>query len=177
MAINAQSALGGIMQTAWITPDLDRSIEQFRTIYGVPEFLVMEQRFPATVFGEAGEMHIRLALANVDHMQLELIQPLGGGVDRIYRDVLPVDGSHANVFHHLCVKVHGTLDDWRAHLERLGPDRPVAYSGDVGPDARFVYTDDRALLGHFVEHVWFGPETEARMTAAVPTFHTKEYSL
>lgn len=166
-------ALGNVMQLAWVTPDLDRSLEQFKAIYRVPEFFIMEQTFPAVVFGETGEMRLRIALANVDHMQLELIEPVGGGVDSIYRDVLPTDGSHANVFHHICVKIDGSLADWEAYVATLEPDRPIAYVGDVGPGARFLYTDQRATLGLYVEHVWFGLETEAAMAAAVPTYHTR----
>lgn len=164
--------LGNIMQVAWVTPDLDRSLVQFRSLYGVPDFLVMEQTFPASVFGREGEISLRIALANVDAMQLELIQPLGGN-DSIYRDVLPAGGAHANVFHHVCVKVYGPLCAWDAHIAALGPHQPVVYSGDVGPDARFVYTDERATLGMYLEHVWFGEETEARMTSAVPTYTSR----
>ena len=169
----AGPALANIMQVAWVTPDLERSIEQFRTIYRVPEFFVMDTEFEADVFGERGTMKLRLALANVDNIQLELIQPIGGGVDRLYRDVLPADGSHANVFHHVCVKVLGTLEDWEAHVATLGgPDRPVAYVGYMGDAAKFCYTDERAAIGMYVEHVWFSPETEARMAAVVPTYRT-----
>jgi len=165
-------ALGNIMQVAWVTPDMDATIEQFRTMYRVPEFMVMEQSFPAEAFGEKGEMSLRIALANVDNMQLELIQPLGGGVDRIYRDVLPRDGSHANIFHHICVRIEGSLEDWDAYISALGPDRPVVYTGDVGPGCRFVYTDERSVIGMYVEHVWFSAETAASMAASVPTYHT-----
>jgi len=165
-------ALGSIMQVAWVTPDMDATIEQFRTLYRVPEFLVTDYIFPAEAFGEKGEMSLRVALANVDNMQLELIQPLGGGVDRIYRDVLPRDGSHANIFHHICVRIEGSLEDWDAYISALGPDRPVVYTGDVGPGCRFVYTDERSVIGMYVEHVWFSAETAARMAASVPTYHT-----
>ena len=172
MTIAASLPLGNVMQIAWVTQDLDHSLDQFRDLYKVPEFLVMEQKFPAEVFGEKGEMHLRLALANVDNMQFELIEPLGGGVDRIYRDVLPTDGSHANVFHHICVKVDGELADWEAHVAALGPHQPIAYVGDV-PGVRFIYTDERAIVGHYVEHVWFGAELEAQLAAAVPTYRTR----
>lgn len=164
-------ALGNIMQVAWVTPDIDRSLEDFRRIYRVPEFLVMERTFRSIVFGEEGEMKLRMALANVDHIQLELIEPVGGGVDRIYRDHLPANGSHANVFHHVCVKVAGTVEDWETYLAALGPDRPVVYVGFV-EGARFVYTDERATIGMFVEHVWFSPETQAWLAANVPTYRT-----
>jgi len=165
-------ALGNIMQVAWVTPDLDRSLAQFRELYRVPEFLVMERGFPAEVFGEKGQMKLRIALANVDRMQLELIQPVGGGVDRIYREVLPADGRHANVQHHVCVQVTGTEQNWEAYLSTLGGERPIVYTGDVGPQTRFVYTDERAAIGMYVEHIWYSPEAQARMAAAVPTYRT-----
>jgi len=165
-------ALGDIMQVAWVTPDIERSVAQFRDTYRVPEFLVLDTSFPTEVFGEKGEMKLRIALANVDNIQLELIQPVGGGVDRIYRDVLPKDGSHANVHHHVCVKVKGTEQDWEAYVETLGGERPIAYVGNSANQTRFVYTDERATVGMYVEHIWFSPESEARMASLVPTYHT-----
>lgn len=159
-------------QMAWVTNDLERSLEMFRGVYGVPSFFIMEQSFDAVVGGEKGRMNLRIALANLDDVQLELIEPQGDGISRIYSDVLPRDGSYANVFHHVCVKVNGTLADWEAHLAGLHPDRPVHYVGDVGPDARFVYTDERTFLGHYVEHFWCGPETEAYLRQAIPHHHS-----
>ena len=44
--------------------------------------------------------------------------------------------------------------------------------GDV-PGVRFIYTDERAIVGHYVEHVWFGAELEAQLAAAVPTYRTR----
>lgn len=160
------------MQVAWVTPHLDRSLEQFRDLYKVPEFLVIESAFPAVVFGETGEMKLRTALANVDNMQLELIEPVGGGVDWIYREVLPSDGSHANVMHHVCVKVTGTRDDWNSYVEELGKRSKIAYTGDIGPQTQFIYTDERRVLGHYLEHTWFSEESEKRMAGRIPTYRT-----
>jgi len=155
-------------QLAWVTPDINRSIEQFRTLYAVPSFYVMDATFPATVAGERGIMSLRIALAYVDDVQLELIQPLGEGICRIYSDVLPADGSHRNVFHHVCVKVSGSLADWDAHLASLPPERPIHYVGEIGPTMRFVYTDERDVCGLYVEHVWFSPEAETMMNGLIP---------
>jgi len=169
----ATTALGGIMQMAWVTPDLDASISQFRNLYGIPEFYEMEVDFPAVVFGESGQMALRLALANVDNIQIELIQPVGGGINSIYRAVLPGNGSHANVFHHICVKIEGSLADWDAYVATLGPERPIVYVGDAGPEVRFLYTDDRPALGVYVEHLWRSAALDAAMDEAVPTFISK----
>lgn len=167
------SAFGSLFQVAWVTSDMDRSLAMFKEVYGIPSFFVMEQTFDAVVGGKNGKMQLRIANATLDDVQFELIQPLGGGIDAIYRDALPVDGSYANVFHHVAVKVNGTLDDWDRHLAALHPARPIYYSGNSGPGARFVYTDDRALLGHYVEHLWTGPEVEQFMEASIPRYYTK----
>jgi len=130
----------------------------------------MAPDFPARVFGESWSMKLKMALVNVDNIQLELIQPTGPGMDRIYRDVLPADGSHANILHHVCIKIEGTLADWDDHVSRLGPSRPLVYVGDGGPDVRFVDTDDLATPGIYVEHLWWSPLMDAAMAAAIPTY-------
>ncbi|EEA02632.1 hypothetical protein BH160DRAFT_2082 [Burkholderia sp. H160] len=122
----------------------------------------MDQQFDANVGSEHSLMKLRIALANVDGVEFELIEPIAG-IDSIYRDVLPKDGSYANVFHHVCVKVNGTLNDWDWHIAALHPERPVYYRDDVGSGARFVYTGERAFLGHYIEHVWFSSEVEREM--------------
>jgi hypothetical protein len=160
-------------QLAWVTPDIERSVEQFRTSYNVPSFYVFDSEFEATVGGEVGTMSLRLALAYVDDVQLELIQPLSTGVSRIYTDVLPRDGSHRNVFHHVCIKVNGTEADWDAHIASLPPERPVYYVGDVGPNLHFCYTDERDLCGMYVEHVWFAPEAEAAINSQIPRYYSR----
>ena len=168
--IMSGTGLDGIMQIAWVTPDIEHSQTQFREMYRVEEFYRADLDFPAQVFGESGPMKLKMALVNVDNIQLELIEPTGGGIDRIYRDVLPADGSHANVLHHVCIKVEGTLADWDDHVSRLGASRPIVYAGDAGPDVRFLYTDDRSTLGIYVEHLWRSPSMDAAMAAAIPTY-------
>jgi hypothetical protein len=167
--MNFGPAFGNFHQVAWVTNDMDRSLALFRDTYQVPSFAVMDQDFAATVRGEKGRMKIRLALVNIDHVQLELIEPLGG-IDAIYRDVLPRDGSYANVFHHVCVKVCGDLQDWTEYVAALGPARPVCYQGDVGEGVRFLYTDERPSVGMYVEHVWYSPDMDQMIRKLVPHY-------
>ena len=166
------TALSDMMQVAWVTPDLDRTMDQFSKIYRVPKFFVTDASYPARLFEETGEMKLRLALANIDNMQIELIQPMGGGVDRIYRDVLPTDGRHANVLHHVCVQIYGPRENWDTYLANLNMEKPIDYTGDFGPGVRFVYTDERASLGIWLEHVWFEPEYFKQLSAAIPTYRS-----
>lgn len=165
---------GSFHQFAWVTSDMERSLAVFRDVYGIPSFLVTDQAFDAVVGGEAGKMQIRIAFANVDGTEFEVIQPVGDGLNTFYRDALPADGRYATVFHHFCVKVHGSREDWERHLGGLHPDRTIYYQRpDKGSGLQFVYTDDRPFLGHYVEHVWCTPEMEQAMASAIPHFHTR----
>ncbi len=169
-----KSAFGTFHQFAWVTNDMDRSLANFKNVYGIPSFLVMDQSFDAVVGGQKGKMQLRIALTKVDDVEFEVIQPVGGGIDAIYRDALPADGSYATVFHHFSVMVDGTQEDWERHLAGLHPDRPIYFHHDGdSPGVRFVYTDDRAFLGHYVEHIWYAPEIRQGMAKAIPHFHTK----
>ena len=40
----------------------------------------------------------------------------------------------------------------------------------LGDSLRYIYTDERATLGHYVEHVWMAPDLLAQMRAVVPTY-------
>jgi len=171
-AAHNATALGNIMQIAWVTTDLDRAIAQFSKLYRVPDFFVADVSYPARLFDETGEMKIRLGLANIDNMQIELIQPVGGGVDRIYREALPTDGSHANVFHHVCVKVDGPRENWDAYIDQVAGEKPLDYTGDYGSEVRFVYTDERASLGIWLEHVWYEPSYYAELSSVIPTYRS-----
>ena len=116
---------GSFHQFTWFTNDMDRSLPNFKDVYGIPPFLVMDQSFDAVVGEQKDKMQPRIALAKVDDVEFEVIQPVGGGIDAIYRDALPADGSYATVFHHFCVRVGGALEDWERHLVGLHSERPI----------------------------------------------------
>ncbi|GAA0317596.1 hypothetical protein GCM10009087_29990 [Sphingomonas oligophenolica] len=172
MLIPNPTGLANIMQTAWVTPDLDRSMDQFARRFKLQDFFTTDIAIPARLRDETGEMALRIALANVDNIQIELIQPVGGGIDRIYRDALPSDGSHANVFHHCCVKIAGPIDRWNAYIAELEKKTTIDYTGDSGPNVRFVYTDERETIGIWLEHVWYEPSYDAEFSALIPTYRS-----
>jgi len=51
---------------------------------------------------------------------------------------------------------------------------PVIWSGSLGDVMRFAYTDERALLGHYVEHVWMHADLRDQITGVVPVFPAVE---
>src|SRR5690348_17197200 len=100
-------AFGGFCQTAYVTNDLDQALDQFRRVYGVPEFLVMPTDMPAAYRGGPGRLNIRVALANLRGVQIEVIQALEGCVD-LYREGLADDGFSL-AHHHLAMRIPGSF--------------------------------------------------------------------
>ncbi len=143
-------------QNAFITRDIEKAIEAFRTRAGVENVMRYEGPVEITTPKGRGAAVNKLAFIWVDNLQYELIQPVSGLVD-VYTDELPADDSMR--FHHICMRV----DDWdtfRAKVERQR--YPVVLEG--GGDAlKFLYLDARDFLGHYLEYVWMTPERWAGM--------------
>ena len=158
-------------QVAYVTNDMERALGVFRDRYGIPSFHVMEHRFDAVVDEAPGHMALRIALANVDGVQVEVIEDIGSSLD-LYTEPLSRDGTFQVVFHHVCIRIEGGIENWEKHLAELG-DRPHYYRPKVGEGTRVIYTDERAHLGHYIEHVWFSPELTKIMAELIPSHRTK----
>lgn len=143
-------------QNAYITRNLDKALEGFRTRVGMEGIQSFEAKIIVDTPTGRGEAVNKLALIWIGDLQYELIEPVSGLVD-VYRDELPHDDSLR--FHHICMRV----DDWDSF--RLKVDRqkyPVVLEG--GSDAlRFVYLDARDFLGHYLEYSWMTPERWAQL--------------
>ena len=163
--------LGPFQQLAYVTNDMQRALGVFRDRYAIPSFCLLENRFPAVVDEEPGQMALRIALANLDGVQVEVIEDIGSSFD-IYTEPLPEDGRFKIAFHHVCIQIQGGIENWERHLALL-TDRPHYYRPQTGPGTRVIYTDERAELGHYIEHVWFGPEIMKRMAEMVPNHRTR----
>jgi hypothetical protein len=155
----------GLVQLAYVTTDFDRAIAEFGERYGVPGWMQMRDLDIETGPGRGNRIHVGLAW--VGPTQLEIIQ-LVSGDDSIYRWRLPETGYGLS-FHHMA-----QLFDAEAELEALeeqvAKDRiPVAIRGSsAGGLVRYLYTDQRSSLGHFVEHIWYAPDVRAALWAQIP---------
>jgi len=155
-------------QNAYVTNDLDRALAIWRDQYGVPEFYVFENNAPGLV--SSPEYRMKIALANVGGLEVELIEPLPGQAP-MHAEVLPEDGSFAMCFHHAALRIDGALSDYEDYMASLDPAmHPVIWRGELGDVMRYAYTDERATLGHYLEHVWFDPAMYAQLAAAIPTY-------
>jgi len=155
-------------QIAYVTNDLDAAMEVFKKDYAVSGFFVFNNR-------ESGAAHprepeLRIALAHVNGVEIELIEPVGVTA-AVFKDVVEPGAGLQIQFHHVALRIEGSLEHWAAHEESIDKARhSVVYAGALGDEMRFFYTDERARLGHYVEHVWMSPNVLAQIAAVRPKF-------
>jgi hypothetical protein len=154
-------------QIAYVTNDLDAAAALFEREYGAPGFY----KFDNMQVAQPGDPQLRIGLARVGGVEIELIEPLGSTAS-IFSRHLPEDRTELAIrFHHVAIRIEGSLEDWERHRAAIDTRRhPIAYQGALGDLLRFLYTDERTALGHYVEHVWMSPELLEQLKAAVPTY-------
>lgn len=155
-------------QIAYVTNNLDAAMAAFKQAYDTPGFFEMTNIQPGEDPGDREVL--KIALAVVGGVEIELIEPVGDTAP-LFKDVLPDDDGLAIRFHHVATRIDGPLANWDAHIASLDLNRhPVVFEGAIGGMLRYIYTDERATLGHYVEHVWMSPDLLAQMRAVVPTY-------
>ncbi len=154
-------------QIAYVTNDMERALSVFRDDYGVPAFHVFANDTPGLI--QSDDARLRIALALVGGVEIELIEPQGDTAP-LFSAVLS-GGGFAIRFHHIACRIDGTLADYDAHMASIDTAaHPIAWYGAMGDLMRFAYTDERALLGHYVEHVWMRPDLRAQLSAVIPSY-------
>ena len=155
-------------QLAYVTNDLDRAMAALKDAYGVPGFFEMSTLQPGE--DAKGRPVLKFALAVVGGVEIELIEPVGDTAP-VFSDFLPAGEDLAIRFHHIATRIDGPLAHWEAHVASLDLARhPVVFEGGVGDMLRYIYTDERATLGHYVEHVWMSAELLLQMRGLVPRY-------
>ncbi len=166
METTHNSTFARVAQLAYVTNDMDRALKVFADVHGIPRFLDLRDLKLQT--GEGAYAQVNLALAIVDGMEIEVIQPLGGA-DSVYRAGLT--GAAFEIrFHHSCRKVEGrqTLAALRQTIVAQG--REVVLWGSSPNGAHYFYVDDRATLGHYSEYIHRDAENLPAFMARIPTF-------
>ena len=158
-------------QNAYVTNDLNRALAVWRDAFGAPSFHVFTNDAPG--LSSSHPYRLKIALANVGGVEIELIEPLDD-LATLHAEPLPKDRSFAICFHHVAMRIQGELADFEAHMASLDPVlHPVVWRGGLGDLMRYAYTDERPTLCHYVEHVWFDDAFYAQMASAIPVYPGK----
>ena len=161
--------IAGFDQIGYVTTDIARA-GKILGDFGIPDFHREVRTLSGVIRGQTGSVEISIALANVGGVQVELIQPVSGLTD-FYTELLPRNGDFGLAFHHVRVRVTGTLADWARTVSEIDTKtRPIALDVREGDNLRVLYVDDRAHIGHYMEYVWQSEAYAARRKSSVPRF-------
>ena len=143
--------LSGFFQNGYVVADIDSTMARMERQYGPLKFRTFEPEIEAQTPEGFGLVHVKVALAWIGTMQIELIQPISGYV-RHYAAIL--DGDDQIRHHHIGLRV----EDWDVTLADIqGSGLPIVYEGSFG-DVRFIYVDATATLGHQIEYLSATPK-------------------
>ena len=146
----ATRPLGRFVELGYVTNNLSRALEVLRSSYGIDRW--METGIASIDLGGGRAAVLRIAVAYVGRLLLEIQQPVGGEVDW-YRSVLPTDGSFVTRLHHLAFAADRPerLDQVRQSLVASG--HSIPYEGPFGKTSRYFFADARDTLGQYLEFI------------------------
>jgi hypothetical protein len=127
----------GVIQTAFITQDIEKSMLQMSAELNIGPWFHFEN-FPLENLhykGEPADFEVTIALANSGHMQFELIQQLDNKPS-VYKDICALRGYG---FHHYAVGTldyEGTCEKYR----KAGYKKVLSCVADLGARAAYFET-------------------------------------
>jgi hypothetical protein len=158
-----------IFQTAYVTRDINAAIRIFADVYGGTDFKVFESTLNLSFPDVKTILKVGLFWAG-DH-EIELIQPIEDQTG-VFAPALPQ--APANLaLHHYCMRVPGELGDWDAFRAKIPQERVVIAGSREG--MRFIYTDERPTLGHFLEYFWANDEFLCANPHRIPPSQRSEF--
>ena len=137
------SAIGPIMQIAFVPDNFDAAIVHWTQVMGVgPFFLIENIKLPDSLYmGAINECEFTIAIAYWGDVQVELIRQ-DNDAPSIYR------GAQGKGLHHMCIMTRD-IAAARATAEAAGA--TVLVEGRVDPDGAVLYVDTGGGPGTIVE--------------------------
>ena len=137
---------GGVVQMAYVVPDVRAAIAAWVTDLGVGPWFLLEHftGVDAVYRGQPSQADVAIAMAFAGHVQIELIQPLDDAPS-VYRETVEARGYG---FHHVGL---ATDDVAAAVAGREAAGATVAFRAGVPTGGTVVYLDGGPALPGFVE--------------------------
>ena len=136
-------ALPAVSQIGLVVRDARKAVAFYGDVLNVAPFKVFEPEYSDRTYrGNPGNFRMRIALAMLGTVQLELIEPLEG--ESIYDEFMEKSGEG---LHHLGFDID-RFDDRIAAMEKIGIE--VLQSGRR-PGVAFAYMDTEPFAGFIIE--------------------------
>jgi hypothetical protein len=159
-----KNLMSGFFQHAYVTNDMVRAKRQFAERWGVHAFLEFEAPLELLTPRGSEVAVLKIALAFVGDLQVELIEPLSGTGTSIYQKVLPAAGFKV-VWHHFGYRLPKHATAWQEFRGGVGNSEfPIAIEGHIRSEygeVHFAYLDTWAELGHYNEYLWSSYDIDA----------------
>ena len=159
MLLNFGQPIGGIIQTAYVVPDIGEAMNRWVTTMGVGPWFLFE-RFSGVnprYRGAPTDAAVAIGMAFAGHMQIELVQPLDD-LPTVYKETIDARGHG---FHHWGVAVEDAEAE-AARYTAMGFEEAWRVGVPTGSDV--VYMDSKGALPGFVELIPASPAMEDRFT-------------
>lgn len=157
----------GFFQFGYVTNDIEQAMDNMKQFYGVKNFLnagLMKSKV-TLADGRKVVNELLLSFAYVGQQQVELIQPINDP-SGLYSGALTRKEGFETVLHHLASRFY-EKEQWNVFRSQLDlNEHTLAFESDGG-SFNYLYTDERARLGHFLEYMWLDEEGAA-MFDAIP---------
>lgn len=151
---------GNFFQHGYVTNDMVRAKALFASQFGVSQYIDIDNALDVLTPEGPRTLDLKISLAYVDNLQVELIEPRGGSAADLYRKVLPAN-EFAVVIHHMAYLIPGPEEAWHEFRRHIGNDTyPIAIEAEVGP-VKFAYIDTRKSTGHYSEYLWMSEDINA----------------
>ena len=153
--------LGPVVQTAYVTRDIDRACAHLHEKYGISKFF---RAGPNVIETDTGAtMTLKLAHGWVGNTWYEIVQPIAGAAT-VYTDWLPT-GSAPLRFHHVGIRLSNVAawDEMVRESEAAG--HRMVLTLTKNRTQRYGFLDTMAELGHFVEYLYI---PDANQTSFLP---------
>jgi hypothetical protein len=150
----------GIIQMAYVVPDIHEAIAQWTTELGVGPWFLLDSftGVDAVHRGEPSRADVAIAMSFAGHMQIELVAPKDDHPS-VYRETIEQRGHG---FHHFGV----VTDDVAAGIAELeGKGYTLAFRAGVPTGGEVAYLDGGPTRPGMVELIEYGPGMDAVFTA------------
>ena len=147
---NSSFPINNIVQICVIVPDIDKAVENYWKIFGIGPWKFYTYGKPLvsrmTRNSKPCEYKMRVALANVGAMRIELIEPIEG--DTVYQEFVD---KHGYGIHHIGVLTEN-MDESLNKANKAGLVMTQDGAG-FGPDndGHYAYLDTETLIGTTIE--------------------------
>lgn len=127
---------GTLHHTCFVVNDIEKTAEALANALDIKWNVWMLEPVSSTVHSRKMPISMRIALAQVGDMSLELVEPCSG--ESIYAEHLKSKGEG---FHHTCVIYPSVEAVQAARDELLGQGREMVQSVNLGEPGEFYYFD------------------------------------